>query len=398
MNSLALTLVFALGAEEMVLRAAVHIHTNFSDGRHSVDEIAQRAAGAGIDVVILNDHFMDEITYGVPLLREALAFKVAPPSLAPESMEAYLQAAHEAEQKTGVLILPGVKLTPFYYWEGSPFSGDLTLNSAHRHLMVIFPDKYAGDAGTAPYQEAIDAAASTSSLTFWAHPETSTRFRHARYPVDYRSEAYPEFLLRTEGADGFASLYEGRQAAAAGGFWDQALVAFVRGERTKPLWTVGALDLHAEGEAGGKFIGNVETVLRARERTKQAVVEALRTGAMYAVRQRNTNRLVLHHFDIVCGRQRARSGERVITDGPCRIEARLDQEGEPSGAVTLVLVRNGEVIDERKVEIDEEGVTLSWMEGDIPRDTSYYRLIGKRGNNPVLYTNPVFVFPKAAVP
>ena len=485
MNTLALTLILALGAEDIALRAAVHIHTNFGDGRHSIEEIAWRSVRAGIDVVILSDHFMDEITYGVPLLREALALKVSPPSLAPHTMEAYLQAVHEAEAKTGVIILPGVELTPFYFWDGSPFSGNLTLNSAQRHLMVIFPDKpdvkkiavtlptpsspggrgfglgsllllwpvllglwaairlvspsikvtrthffvvkkrkrswvawlvaiasvvalfrswpftvpnwspYAGDAGTAPYQRAIDAAASTSSLTFWAHPETATNFRHARYPVDYRSEAYPDFLVRTDGADGFASLYEGhRQAAAAGGFWDQALRAFARGERKKPLWTVGELDLHAEGEAGGKFIGEVETVIRVRQRSKGAVLEALSTGAMYAVRQARTSRLILDHFDVVCDSQRAQSGERIAADGPCRVEARLRREGEPLEAVTLVLLRNGEVTDERKVEIDEEGVTLLWMDEDIPAGTRYYRLIVERGNNPVLYTNPIFVLSK----
>jgi hypothetical protein len=258
---------------------------------------------------------------------------------------------------------------------------------------------YAGDAGTAPYQEAIDAAASTYSLTFWAHPETSTSFRHPRFPVDYRSEAYPDFLLRTDGADGFASLYEGhRQAAAPGGFWDEALAAFARGERRKPLWTVGELDLHAEGEAGGKFIGEVETVLRARARTKRAVLEALRTGAMYAVRQDKTRRLVLDRFVVVCGKQRARSGEHVIANGPCRIDARLHQDGEPSEAITVVLVRNGDVTDERRVEVDEEGATLSWTEEDVPTDTYYYRLIAKRRNNHILFSNPIFVVPKEATP
>jgi len=484
MSSLALTLMLALGAEETVLRAAVHIHTDFSDGQHSIDEIAERSARAGIDVVILNDHFMDEISYGVPMLREALALKVAHPSLAPERMEAYLQAAREAEQKTGVLILPGVELTPFYHWEGNPLRGDLTLTSAHRHLMVVFPDlpdvrtisatlptvsspggrgwdlgsllllwpifpglwavsrlvsprtqvtrtrffivkkrrrswvhwlvgiasivalvrswpfsvprwsPYAGDAGMGPYQQAIDAAASTSSLTFWAHPETSTNFRHGRYPVDDRSEAYPDFLLRTNGADGFASLYEGRrQAAAPGGFWDQALEAFVRRERTKPLWTIGELDLHAEGEAGGKFIGEVETVVRAHERSKRAVLEALRTGAMYAVRQEKSGRLVLDHFVVSCGSQRAQSGERVLSDGLCRVEASLHEEGEAFDGINLVLVRGGQVTDERQVQLGKHGVTLSWTDADI-RWGTYYRLIGKKGNNPVLYTNPIFVFRK----
>ncbi|MFQ5791493.1 MAG: PHP domain-containing protein [Acidobacteriota bacterium] len=473
---------------ERALRAAFHVHTTFSDGSHTVVEVARFAAEAGIDVVILNDHFMDQITYGLPLLREAFALRVTPPSLAPRDMDAYLEATREAERETGVIVLPGVELTPFYYWQGNPLSGNLTLNSAHRHLLVVFShasdirnvsetlptvsspagrrfgpatllllwpllpgfwaarrllspplevrrtrffivkrkrrplvawvvavasmtalvrswpftvprwDPYAGDAGTAPYQEAIDAAAARG-LSFWAHPETSTAFRHARYPVNFYSAPYTDFVLRADRATGFASLYEGhRKAAAPGGVWDQASLAFLAGRREGRLFTIGELDLHQVGESGGKFFGEVETVLWSRERSRAGVLKALRSGSMYAVRQTLTSRVLLDRFEAACDDGVAVMGEGLSAGAPCRLEATLHGEGEPGQTLTLALLRNGEVLHEQSVEIGRQPIELSWAEKATARRPVFYRLIGTAGNRPVLYSNPVFVYPGEAAP
>ena len=51
-----------------------------------------------------------------------------------------MEAAAEAERQSGVLMMPGVEIAPFYYWEGDLASQDLTLKSGHRHLLVLFPD------------------------------------------------------------------------------------------------------------------------------------------------------------------------------------------------------------------------------------------------------------------
>ena len=455
----------------VVLRTALHVHTTFSDGSHTVEEIAQRAREEGIDAVLLGDHFLTRFEYGPPLFRKAFAASVRSPSLRPRDLERYLRAARQAERESGVLVLPGVEITPFYYWEGSPLTGDLTLNSAHRHLLVFFPDNadlaglarvlpemsapgvlelsagslllvwpllpalwavnrlrrhrgrlfpnalvvwlvaaasaaalvrswpylvpryspYVGDAGAAPYQDALDASHSTSALTFWAHPETSTEFQHSRYPVRYRSDEYPELIAATRGATGFASLYEGdRRAAAPAGPWDQALQEFVRGDRPMPLWTVGELDLHREGEAGGKFLGEVETVVFATERSHRGVLEALAKGSMYAVRQPEDSHLTLEGFRATCDGEEVSMGERTSRASPCRIGAKLSAHGEALDGVTVSLVRNGEVLATRDVDIDEDGVELEW-DDDAGDEPLFYRLAARRGNRVALYGNPVFV-------
>lgn len=121
------------------LRAALHVHSSFSTGTHTVMELAHQAERAGIDVLVLNDHFKDEIAYGVPFFRQAFAAKIRVPSLIPSDLPTFIEAAREAEAATGVMVLPGVELTPYYYWEGHPLSRNLTLRSAGRQLLVVFP-------------------------------------------------------------------------------------------------------------------------------------------------------------------------------------------------------------------------------------------------------------------
>ncbi len=43
-------------ADGISLRTAFHVHTTFSDGSHSLEELASRASQEGIDVIILFDH------------------------------------------------------------------------------------------------------------------------------------------------------------------------------------------------------------------------------------------------------------------------------------------------------------------------------------------------------
>ena len=48
--------VLALDADPLVVSGAVHVHTQRSDGTGTIDDVAQAAAAAGLDFVVLTDH------------------------------------------------------------------------------------------------------------------------------------------------------------------------------------------------------------------------------------------------------------------------------------------------------------------------------------------------------
>jgi hypothetical protein len=187
-------------------------------------------------------------------------------------------------------------------------------------------------------------------------------------------------------------LYEGyRETGGVGGAWDRALNEISLEPLRKPLWTVGELDLHEEGESGGKFLGQVETIVLAEERSRRGVMDALREGSMYAVRQPRATRLTLERFRAVCNQNAVNMGQRATVTSPCRIEATLRAHGEPLDNVATTLVSNGEVAGERTIDIGEDGVELTWDADVAPGRISYFRLMARRGNTLSLFSNPVFL-------
>jgi hypothetical protein len=119
--------------------AAIHVHSTFSNGLLSVEEIARRASESGVEVVILTDSLLTEVTYGVPPLD-----RLGIPGLnrrkrrgvLDHGVERYRQAIDDARRRyPEVLIVPGVEAAPSYYWKGSPWSG-LSLHDFDRHLWI----------------------------------------------------------------------------------------------------------------------------------------------------------------------------------------------------------------------------------------------------------------------
>jgi len=119
--------------------AAIHVHSTFSNGRQSVAEIARRASEREVEVVVLTDSLLTEVTYGVwPLDRLGIPGlnRRHRPGILDHGVARYRKAIEGARQRfPDVLIVPGVEAAPAYYWKGSPRSG-LTLHDFDRHLWI----------------------------------------------------------------------------------------------------------------------------------------------------------------------------------------------------------------------------------------------------------------------
>ena len=254
-------------------------------------------------------------------------------------------------------------------------------------------DPYHGDLGPAPYQLLIDYVRERGGLTFWNYPETRSGVRRMG-PISVRTEPYPEMLRDTYGYTGFAALYGDRiTITRPGGLWDQLLLKYIRGERDSPIWGIATADFHSEGEAG-EVLGNYPTVFLVRERSRKAVLDAMKRGRMYACSCNYPQMLILEQFTISDPKNRkiAICGDEIALKGRAIVEIALRAMIPSDKEVRVRLIRSGRPIKEWKVRLpfkvrfeDEEFKAT---------EKGFYRLevlgIGKLLSNPIFFNNESF--------
>ncbi len=118
--------------------AVVHVHSTWSSGGQTLDELITRAHARGIEVIFLTENYLNRFEYGLPPLRNLLRYRVEYPSLLTLGPEAYLTAVREANaRQKGVLLIPGAEVIPQYHWTGSLLQGTLTMHNAQKNLLVF---------------------------------------------------------------------------------------------------------------------------------------------------------------------------------------------------------------------------------------------------------------------
>jgi hypothetical protein len=118
--------------------AAVHVHSTWSSGGHTLDELVVRARARGIEAIFLTENYLHRFEYGLPPLRNLLRYRVEHPSLLTRGPEAFLAAVREANtRQKDVLLVPGAEVIPHYHWTGSLLQGTLTMHNAQKNLLVF---------------------------------------------------------------------------------------------------------------------------------------------------------------------------------------------------------------------------------------------------------------------
>jgi hypothetical protein len=131
--------VAVAGGQELTqVRAVLHVHTDFSTGDLSLDEIATRAERQGIGAVFLADNLLLRVEYGVPPFRSLLRVSREEASVLGRGVERYLARVAEAGQRhPSVVLVPGVEVMPHYRWTGSALDGDLTVHNLQKNILVL---------------------------------------------------------------------------------------------------------------------------------------------------------------------------------------------------------------------------------------------------------------------
>ncbi|HYS78548.1 MAG TPA: hypothetical protein VEO94_06895, partial [Candidatus Dormibacteraeota bacterium] len=452
---------------EMV--AVVHLHTSLGDGLATPLELARSARSRGIDALVITDHLIERVAYAPWPIGNVLGVSVSRRSVVSTGIARYFAVLGRAENDTGILVLPGLEVSPYARWTGWILDRTLELQGWHRHVLVIgvedpeavarlpafgnraggrygawsmlfllpaaalvwsaarvarpvyresrlrrfrlrrrrvpwavgcvglasllllvagFPfqvesfSPVGGDPGDAPFLTLEERVRSLGGVTSWAHPEASAE--KTALGVRLVTAPYPEMVPRTE-ADAFGALPEGvKTLLPAGGLWDAALLAHLAGRRRSAPFALAELDAH---EAIGDIdLRILQTVFLARERSHAGVVEALRSGRMYArwtPAAKAPLRLVAWSAGPPSGAA-AIAGESVRGEGPLAI--RLSIGGGDGGMVTARLIRAGEVIWTTRAAPPFDASVK-----DDPGGTTYYRLDVEGAYPYRLISNPIFV-------
>ncbi len=201
--ALLLTAAVAAGVEAGPAQTTVafHVHTTWSTGERSLDEVVTEARRRGIGAVVLTENLLVRFEYGLFPLRGVLRKVVERPSVAQHGIARYLAAVEEAQRRfPDVTLVPGVEVIPYYYWTGSPFTQDLTMWDAQKNLLVLGlarADDYAGlpyiGGGWSPlarpalWRLSLGAAALAGGLGLLARRgERTVRLRHFTVRLERR--------------------------------------------------------------------------------------------------------------------------------------------------------------------------------------------------------------------
>jgi hypothetical protein len=141
--SLPLLLAWAVPTEArqdyMQLRCAMHIHSLFSTGEESIEQIARRADEFDIDVLVFTDDDVLAVEYGIPFLRGLFSYeRIENDLFNQEALQAYLDEIERvAEIYPDIIMIHGVESAPFYYWNVDLEQSQWTLRHWNKHIMAI---------------------------------------------------------------------------------------------------------------------------------------------------------------------------------------------------------------------------------------------------------------------
>ena len=390
--------------------AAIQISSKVSDGKLSLTEIIAIARKNKVRVVILGERDLMKWEYGIWPLAGLVKKTVEDNSLLRYGVKRYLEELGDLQEKNpDMLIIPGVESAPYYYWTGSPLERNMKIHDWHRHIMSFgysssadyrhLPvignpagagkrfDQYMGDQGVAPYKQYIGYARKAGALTFWTHPEA---LNHERLgDVVTETADYSDLLERIDDYTGFFIFYEGyKKVGAARGVWDSILMDYCAGRRRHPVWAAAGLAADASADLDNNLKG-LRTVLLLYSFSREAVLEAISRGRMYAEWGKDAADFVLDDFSLNAGARKAISGEELTTStGAVEVVIRGHLLHGQGRAFRIQLIKNGEVA--RIFESEGPDFSVSYRDEKTAPGKSYYRVeLSFPGLH--LFTNPVFL-------
>jgi len=419
LSHISITLIFLLilfsmcnsySAEEngyIKVRCVIHVHTTVSSGYLTVEGYSKLAKEKGLDAVIITDNALHRYEYGLWPLRRILKKVVEKGSILKYGPKNYLEEIEKANKRyKDIIMIDGAQVTPFYFWTGSVFKANLTLNNRNKDMLIIglgdaqsyknLPlvgnrrskfDQYHGDKFTKPYQDLIDYANQKGALIFWSHPEIEENLSISG--VRLITIPYPYDLLGTKDYTGFGVFAEGYNTIGKPlGLWDRLLTEYSLGKKSHPIWAIGELEYGGEEE---KILNDTINVLYTKELSREGILDVFKKGRFYvSSKEPHKIHLMLNEF-ILCDEVSEESvmmGETLTSDGAPLVKIKLSHEKFINEQINVKLIRNNQIIREFN---GTGSVDVEFKDEDVkPNDSVYYRIDVVSQDTTRLISNPIF--------
>ncbi len=119
------------------LAAALHIHSQYSDGEFAISSLGSMAQERQLDVIGFTDSFLTRVRYGVGPFKKLISKSINRRSVMDSGLDSYFDSIEKAQQEIpDVVMIPGFEVAPYYYWQGQ-WPGNLELHDFDRHMLVF---------------------------------------------------------------------------------------------------------------------------------------------------------------------------------------------------------------------------------------------------------------------
>lgn len=398
----------------MSLRVVLHVHSRASGEKSTFEEIAHLAKRKKIDAVILTDYFEQKISLGLAPFHRWIKISHKRESLKKFGLKRFFENVRVAQRQVPQAnLMVGAEVTPYYWWSGNVFTGDLTVHDTQKNLLVFgIPEKayrelptlengksphdfYQGPQGGAPYQAVIDTMNREKGFTIWSTPDEAFGSEFQAGPVRFSTPSYTQALLETKDYQGVAIYPEGKtKTGIAGGVWDQLLKETCEGKR-KIIWAFAENVVHDHNLV--EHFGEWDNKVYAKGPSESEILNAFSRGQFYIRENKKKGGVELIDFMVREADNTSRFaglGEELKVSGlvTLKIQATVTRESPQTGLL-IDIIRNGEVVH---TETGSQGwIDAQWTD-PVPVDTDhkiYYRLSGftRPLNVGSFISNPIFV-------
>lgn len=156
-----------------------HIHSSFSDGKHSIKEIVDFYGIRGFAAIAITDHLCETQTF----LGKAAAYLNR--TLTPENFPRYLETIREegerAKKLYGMTVIPGFEITK-----------NFLSNQRSAHMLGLGVSEFVS--ADLPIDEILKRIRAQGALTIAAHPVSTQKMEKQTYHLwDRRQELTPLF-------------------------------------------------------------------------------------------------------------------------------------------------------------------------------------------------------------